>query len=237
MPTDPDLRDAELRTLFHGASAPPSSLDAASIIRRSKRRRVPQQLGAGSVLTLAVAGIGVAGFTGLRGLAPMSASDSVADGPMGVSESGPFSGAESAPTQERAACEAGGDIEADFRDGLEVASSFPATASTGQLVRGSLTLTNTGTEPVNGDVFDSMVALSRDGVQDVHHNVSTDDTSVELAPGESTTLAFAFNATACETPATPLEPGEYELSAVIKLTSKNGPILSIGGQASVITLR
>ncbi len=60
--------DAELKALFHRADGPASSLDPAAIIRRSKRKRLPRQLSAGSVLTLAAAGIGVAGVTGVGGL-------------------------------------------------------------------------------------------------------------------------------------------------------------------------
>src|SRR5690554_4518193 len=75
MPTD-----AELRTLFHDARfrdelPSGSSIDTASVNRRSKRRRLPQQIGAGSVLTLAVAGIGVASINGLRSFMPSAVSD------------------------------------------------------------------------------------------------------------------------------------------------------------------
>src|SRR5690606_3121408 len=79
MPTD-----AELRTLFRELPAPDASINPTAIIRRSRRRRLPQQLGVGSVLTLAVVGIGFASITGLQGLAP---SMMAADAPAGVAES------------------------------------------------------------------------------------------------------------------------------------------------------
>jgi hypothetical protein len=238
MPTDAMPSDAELRSLFHGASAPPSSLDAATIIRRSKRRRLPQQLGAGSVLTLAAAGIGVAGINGIQGLAPMSASQTAADAPAGVSEGAPVPWSATDSVQgERAACETGGDVDVDTVDGLSAAPSFPATASSGELVSGTITVTNTGTELVHGTIFDSLVTLSRGDVREAHRNIQAADTSVELAPGESVAINFAFNASSCEVPGAPLESGQYDLIAFVTLETADGMVLSAGGEASAITLR
>ena len=58
MPSEDDLRD-----LFASASAPhaPHAIDAQRVIARSRRRRLPRQLAAGTVGVLAIAGISVVG--------------------------------------------------------------------------------------------------------------------------------------------------------------------------------
>src|SRR5690606_3344783 len=123
MPTD-----AELRTLFRESSAPAATIDATTVIRRSRRRRLPQQLGVGSALTLAVAGIGVASITGLQGLSP---SMMAADAPAGVAESGPLSGADMTT---RSTCTPGAAFEGESNRDVEVASDFPASAQSGETV-------------------------------------------------------------------------------------------------------
>ncbi|HEU4807457.1 MAG TPA: hypothetical protein VFT01_04285 [Homoserinimonas sp.] len=233
MPTD-----AELRTLFHDASAPLATIDAATVIRRSKRRRLPQQLGAGSVVTLAVAGIGVASFTGLRGLAPMSASETTADGPVGISEGAPFVGGDSTMAEPPVVCDTNNPGDADLHTGLEVAPAFSATAQAGGTVIGTLSLINTGTEPLSGIAVAPTVTLARDGEILRYSDQSAAETKVDLAPGESTALDFSFAAVDCETPVgDPLEPGEYALSAALSLYPADGPARLVGGPASTITLR
>lgn len=234
MPTD-----AELRTLFHDASAPAGSIDAAAVIRRSKRRRLPQQLGAGSVLTLAVAGIGVAGLNGLRGIAPMGASDTLADAPAGVSESAPHAWTDGTDLGRSITCSTDAVGEAEVQAGLEVAPRFPATAAAGQPVSGALTLTNTGTAPVAGVAAAPTVTMSRGS--EVLTVTSAVETAVTLAPGDSVTLDFSFDAVDCDTQddstGAPLDPGEYTLTAVLRLVPDDGPARLVGGPASAITLR
>ena len=234
MPTD-----AELRRLFHDAPSPKATIDPDAIIRRSRRRRLPQQLGAGSVLTLAAAGIGVASINGLQALAPMGAVETSADAPMGASESGPFGGEGVAPAR-MPFCAAGGFMDAELQSGLEVAPSFPASSELGQQVSGSLTLTNTGTEPVTGTAFSPLIALSLDGVQ-VWHSDGPSEHRVALDPGESMALAFDFDAIGCdssgEADGSVLGPGQYQLTAVLTLAPDSGPVRTIGGPATTITLR
>lgn len=238
MPTD-----AELRTLFHDAAAPRASLDAAAIIRRSKRRRLPQQLGAGSVLTLAVAGIGVASINGLQALAPMGASETMADAPAGVSEGAPvpWAGADSAQSERTTSCVTDAVSDPDLQAGLTVTPGFPATAASGQTVAGVLTLTNTGTEPVGGIATALTVTLSRGSEVLVHLDHSPAERKVALAIGESVTLDFWFNAVECAEPGdaigAPLEPGDYTVSATLQLLPYEGPAVLVGGPASVISLR
>ena len=234
MPTD-----AELRRLFHDAPSPKATIDPDAIIRRSRRRRLPQQLGAGSVLTLAAAGIGVASINGLQSLAPMGAAETSADAPMGASESSPFGGKGVAPATVPF-CAAGGFMDAELQSGIEVAPAFPASAELGQRVSGTLTLTNTGTEPVTGTALSPLIALSLDGVQ-VWHSDGQSETPVALDPGESMTLPFDFDAIGCdssgEADRSVLEPGQYQLTAVVTLAPDSGPVRTIGGPASTITLR
>jgi hypothetical protein len=234
MPTD-----AELRTLFHEASTPPPSIDAAAVIRRSKRRRLPQQLGAGSVLTLAVAGIGVAGFTGLRGLTP-SASETAADAPRGVAESGPFAGTDSTESERDASCVTDA-ADATSNAVLDLEGRFPASAAAGERVTGALTLTNAGTEPVEAVTLAPTVTLARGGEVLHHRDTAATGTTVALAPGESVDIAVSFDTVGCDADGratgTALEAGEYTVAAVLELRQPDGSIRVIGGPASVISLR
>jgi hypothetical protein len=236
MPTD-----AELRRLFHETPSPPATIDADAVIRRSRRRRLPQQLGAGSVLTLAVAGIGVASINGVQSLAPMGAAETAVDAPMGVSESGPLGGAENSVPDARQACATGMAVETELRTSVELVPRFPASAATGQQVTGILTVTNIGTEQVNGALSAAMVGISRGGAQVWHSGASAAETTIALAPGESMNLPFSFAAVDCdpsyEAVGAPLDPGRYELSAIATLVPDDAPGRVIGGPASAITLR
>lgn len=233
MPTD-----ADLRALFHDAAAPVARIDAATVIRRSRRRRLPQQLGAGGVLTLAVAGIGVASFNGLQGL-PDSAT--MADAPVGVSEGAPFTGADSGTSLRETSCHSVPVADARAAEGLEITPAFPETAPTGHEVVGTLTLTNTSSARVLGVAAHPTVTLSREGDRLLYNDLSAAETAVDLDPGESMSLAFSFAAVECDAAGdatgAPLEPGSYALSAVIELRSEAGPTRLAGGPASAITLR
>ena len=62
MPVEPNITD-----LFRSAGEPPrSAIDVQAVLRRTRRRRLPRQIGAGSVFSLAVVGVGVAGVTGFN---------------------------------------------------------------------------------------------------------------------------------------------------------------------------
>ncbi len=100
MPTE-----AELRTWMHDAGermpeGAASRIDSSEVIRRSKRRRLPKQLAFGGTLTLAVAGLGIGGVTGLQSIgsggAVMSAADtsepeSLSPEPLNAGSTGPES--------------------------------------------------------------------------------------------------------------------------------------------------
>lgn len=246
MPTD-----AELRTLFRDAPAPEVQIDTAAVIRRSRRRRIPQQLGAGSVLTLAVAGIGVAGVSGLQAIAPRTASDLAGDAPTSVSESAPFGGADSRDDGPLCTPEvpesAAVPENAEITEGVTVQTRFAATASPGETVTGSLILTNTSGTDFSGTVIDARVALALGGEQAWYTDRSLPGTTVELAPGGVAALDFTFAAIDC-TDDTPLDAGAYDVLALLRLqddgavTPARGwqdddAIEVVGGPASVITIR
>ncbi|PRY69554.1 hypothetical protein B0I08_102230 [Glaciihabitans tibetensis] len=119
MSTDPNLPDrdfpnASLPDLFREADSRATSvLDAQHIIRLSKRRRLPGRIAVGSVVSLAVIGVGVAGVNGLNALSPgttaisgsaesfESADAPAADSPTSDSDSG--SGAAGSPDTDASA--------------------------------------------------------------------------------------------------------------------------------------
>jgi hypothetical protein len=230
MPTD-----AELRSLFRELPAPDASIDTSAIIRRSRRRRLPQQLGVGGVLTLAVAGIGFAGITGLQGLTP---SMMAADAPAGVAESGPFSGTDMTT---RSTCATDAATDGEVNGDVEVVGDFPRSAEAGEAVHGALTLKNTGSQTVDGIVTGAAVTLSRGDAATIQSDVSPVGSSVSLPPGGTTSLGFAFEAAECEAAGDadrmPLEPGSYDIVATLTVEATDGTLWQLGGSASAITIR
>jgi hypothetical protein len=233
----------------------PVRLDAGTIIRRSKARRLPAQIAVGSVFTLAIAGIGVAGVSGVFSQgAPASqesigaAEDSKINSPMTL---------ESELSQSTAAnlnlCgEQLADVAPHPKD-LELIVGFPAEADrSGGSVRGVVTLVNNGTDRVSGvTAMSPAITLSQDGVVLWHSNGAMRAMAVvvDLEPGESMEYEGAFWPVHCETEddladsfgegLPVLEPGVYELSAAIDLALQDGddastaPELITGPQASI----
>ena len=256
--------DSELRAWMHGegsemppASARPARLDAAAIIRRSKRRRLPRQLGAGGTMTLAVAGISVASITGLKTLGPnMFGSPTTAEHGAGDS------GAE-VPPELSAPQESPGRVSPDRvnlcgsplaavpqnRFGLVLDAHFPADApATGAPVTGSVTLTNTSTRTITGtSTSRPSVTLSRDGVVLWHSNgVQPAGTALRLAPGQSVQYPATVTPVECTAaddrvggfraglPAVP--PGHYRISVLLAVDASGASAL-VGAEPVVITLR
>ena len=175
MPVEPNLSD-----LFRSATPPTAAINTSDVIRRSRRRRLPARIGAGSVVGLAVVGISVAGITGLKGITGGSAasSDSAAiesseDGDMGTysdggalgtndARSGPADSSEfgtpdgttggisRAPAEKINLC--GGPVAevAPNERGLELTVQFPDASAGTESVTGEVTLTNTGAKTVTG---------------------------------------------------------------------------------------
>jgi hypothetical protein len=236
--------EAELRAWMHGeGSERPADdgrnarLDAATIIRRSRRRRLPRQIGAGGVLTLAVAGISVASVTGLKTLgpnvfgAPGAAQSSVDSGGVAPADEG----AEQPQDAARDIISADGinrcgDTVAAVpanRFGLVLTPRFPAEApATGAPVAGSVTLSNTGTHSIAGTTTVSpSVTISEDGVVVWHTSYQPAGTALNLAPGQSVELPATFTPVRCTAqddrpdgfraglPA--LAPGQYRISVLL----------------------
>lgn len=240
--------ESEFRTMLKNSTADAASgrrLDAASIIRRSRRRRIPQQLAVGGLGTLAVAGIGFAGVTAVRMLPPtgsaMSAGSSVDSGAE-LPEIGQAQGQgiKRAPADRINLC--GGPLAevAPNQAGLVLTTEFPASSAAGSgTVEGTVTLTNNGTEEIRGTTAASpAITVSQGGIVLWHSNgpMITLAAIVDLAPGQSMQYRASFTPVRCDVaddlaegfrdglPALPA--GDYQVSAAIDL-SREG----VGGGA------
>jgi len=263
MPTE-----SEFRTLLKNEAADASGsgrLDAAAVIRRSKRRRLPQQLAVGGLSTLAVAGIGVAGFTALRmlpqGALTMSAGSSADSGavPEHVNPERAAPGAaqdtKRAPADRINLC--GGPLAevAPNPDGLVLSTAFPESSATGTgPIEGTVTLANTGTQTIKGTTAASpAITVSQGGVVLWHSNgpMIMLAVVVDLAPGQSMSYRASFTPVRCgaaddlasgfphDLPALPA--GSYQVSAAIDLSREgvNGSAASelVTGPVQTVTLR
>jgi hypothetical protein len=261
MPTESEFRD-----LFRssGAELSSSGLDAASVIRRSKRRRVPQQLAVGGLGALAIAGIGVGSVSALQLFLPGGGTAGSAVGTMksdGEGSSGldgrlNDQGIKQAPADRINLC--GGALAdvAPAASGLVLTPDFPAsTIADGAPVTGTVTLTNTGPGRITGTTAASpAITVSSDGTVLWHSNgpMIMMAVVVDLAPGASMRYQASFTPVRCEAaddqaggfrgdlPALPA--GDYQISAAIDLSreaSGSGPIISelVVGPAQTITLR
>jgi hypothetical protein len=239
MANESTLREL-LRSADDGATAP---IDTAAVIRRSKARRLPRQIGVGGVFTLAVGGIGIAGLQGLGGVSPVSQSaesSTASDEPpetqpgegdqfLGTDEAA--GGISRAPAEKLNGC--GGPLAevAPSGTGLELTAAFPEAMAGAARVEGTVTLTNTGSETVTGyTAATPAVTLSRNGVVIWHSNGPTIQMirEVRLAPGESLSYATSVTPVVCgvddeaaesfRDDLPPAPAGDYEVSAAIDLT-------------------
>lgn len=232
MATEDDLRD-----LLRGGSAP-NRLDASRVVRRSRARRIPQQIAAGGAGVLAVAGIA---FFGIQ---------TTQFGQAGGSADAPTVAEDSQIRDEDLAYEGGDTVKRLPADrinlcGAPVAEAIPGAsalqlevvapatgAAGGAPLEAAVRLTNTGTERVTGTTLSApALTLSKDGVTLWHSNgpVDTSAVLVDLEPGASLEYATTFTPVQCapEDDALPefrpdlpaLPPGDYELSAVIDFSS------------------
>ncbi len=227
MPTE-----SELRSLLHGggpiAGVQPPGIDTASVIRRSRRRRMTKQIAIGGTATLAAAGIGIAGFTGIQG-APADRSTSV------LSEPQPGD-AESSGAADSGAGVDGGNIAGDETStrapdytvdlcgasptevtpsvvGLELTTRFPARAATGARVDGSVVLTNRGPDRVTGSTG-AVPAVTLSQADTVLWHTTGPQVAmavlVDLDPGESMEYPASFLPVACSPDEESTEEGAEE---------------------------
>ncbi len=224
MPTEDDLR-----RLLSSAEAP-NTLSAERIIAKSRMRRIPAQLAAGTLGVLALAGVGVVAVQTSQ-LGVPSAVTSAEDSAMvegGASDS-QLSEIKRAPADLLNLCGAPVSDTVPSASGLELTVEFPSTVTAGSSrVEGTVRLTNLSTVDVRGTTASApAITLSRGGVTVWHTNGGMDFslTVVDLAPGDSLEYAASFEPVQCtpeddgpdgfraDLPA--VEPGTYELSAAI----------------------
>ena len=239
MPSENDLRD-----LFASTEAP-NTLDARRIITRSRARRLPKQLAAGSIGALAVVGVVVLGVQITQLPSPVSmtageAFDSSAPAP----EIAPL---KRAPADKVNLCTGTLAEIAPSQYGLRLDVAFPASAPVGtEPVAGTVRLTNTSDREVVGTTpATPAITLSRDGVVLWHSNGPTIMMlqDVTLAPGESLDYAASFTPVVCaveddsaeafrdDLPA--VAPGEYQVSAATDVTVDGNAELVTGPTRSV----
>ncbi len=250
MPAEPNITD-----LFRSAKGAPSgkSIDTQAVIRRSRRRRLPKQLGAGGVYSLAIAGIGVTGVMAVGNLRTGTEQSTLFESDSDVGDFSAGSPADQealrAPAEKLNLC--GGPLAevAPSSTGLELTVDFPDAVTGAEMVEGSVTLTNNGSERVTGYSAPlPAITLSQNGIVVWHSNgpmiMSVEE--VDLAPGESRQYAAFFEPVVCATedelgegfraklPAAPA--GEYQVSAALELVGEQ-PTELITGPAETITLR
>lgn len=256
MPTE-----TELRTMLR--TTPVSNgLNVQDIIRKSKARRLPRQIGASGAFGLAIAGIGIAGFTGINRTQP--AADSIAGvaEPGMSSESVPFTdqgqSLKRAPADKINLC--GGPLAeaAPSQFGLELTVDAVEATAGSPYVDATVTLTNTSDTQVTGTTGASpALTLSKDGVVLWHSNgpVAYMITMIDLAPGESQQMQASFVPVTCGVeddmqesfreglPALPA--GDYDISAALDFVPDvvgpnappEGSIDLVTGPLSPVTLR
>lgn len=251
--------ESDLRRLFATTDAP-NTLDADRIVAKVRARRLPRQLGAGLIGTLAVAGIGVVGVQSLipQQQSPMSATVQEDSAGSGAPAEGMDTLVKRAPAEKLNLC--GGplaEVAPSFYS-LQVDVAFPATApATGNPVAGVVRLTNLGSTQVTGTTAPTpAVTLSQGGIVLWHSTGPVDSSAIEvdLAPGASLEYPASFTPVRCDIeddlaqsfraglPAVPA--GGYELSAAIdfvpgaELVAQDTPGLDlVTGPRALITMQ
>ena len=243
--------EPNLRHLFD-APQPTSVIDVASVVRRSRARRLPKVLGVTGVSVLAIGGLVFGGVQvlGLPAASNIAGSAPAADSPM-MSEAG--DSAFSDDTKRAAAeylnlCAAPLAEVAPSPTGLMLSVSFPDASAGSSVVEGTVTMTNTGTETLVGYTAAApAITLSQDSVVLWHSNGPTTQEAreVTLAPGASMDYAASFSPVVCaaeddsresfrtDLPVAPA--GEYQVSAAIEFMGEFDAEL-ITGPASTVSL-
>lgn len=255
--------ESDLKKLFGEAGPTLGHVDLTRVLRRSSRRRVAHQVVVGSATTLAVAGIGVAGFTGIRGLVPSTTagSASTANAPetkgdsSSLGNSATDGGMKRAPAEKINLC--GGTLAdiAPNAAGLVLTTSFETAHASADRISGTVTLTNSGPDHITGtSAATPAITLSKDGLVLWHSNGPTIAMAalVDLAPGASMTYQASFAPVTCAIEDDEADSfrdtlphvaaGQYQVSAALDLSRQNadGSFLSndlVTGPTSAVTLR
>ncbi|MBC7403568.1 MAG: hypothetical protein H7279_10420 [Microbacteriaceae bacterium] len=258
--------ESDLKKMFSETGATLGQVDLSRVLRRSSRRRIAQQVAVGSATTLAVAGIGVAGFTGIRGLAQSTGSASSAAAPDAIrpdanrpeatgGSTATDSGLTRAPAERINLC--GGALAkvAPNAAGLVLTTSFEPADAAADRVSGTVTITNSGSAHVTGtSAATPTIVLSKNGIVLWHSNgpVAAIGAIVDLAPGASMTYQASFQPVTCAVEDDSsvsfrdnlphVAAGAYQVSAALDLSRQNADGSFPGtdlvtGPASEVTLR
>ena len=239
--------ESDLKKMFRETGPSLGQIDISLVLRRSSRRRVAQQVAVGSATTLAVAGIGVAGFTGIRGLGPStgsgSASSAAAPDANRPDANRPEATGGSTATDGRLTRAPAGKINlcggtlsevAPNAAGLVLTTSFEPADAAADRVSGTVTLTNSGSEHIKGtSAVAPTIILSKEGIVRWHSNgsMAAMGALVDLAPGASMTYQESFQPVTCavEDDSTVsfrdnlphVAAGAYQVSAALDLSREN----------------
>jgi hypothetical protein len=232
MPTEDELRD-----LLRNEIAP-NRLDAKRVVSASRRRRIPQQIAAGGVGALAIAGIAVFGIQttqfGQGGTVDTASAPYISED--GADQSQPEEGGQAIKLMaaERInLCEApvADVVPSAFGLQLDVVAPLAAPVGTGP-VEATVRMTNAGPEAVTGTTASAPVlTVSQAGIVLWHSNGPVDASAVvvDLEPGASMEYVTTFTPVRCSAdddeleqfrPDLPALPaGQYDLSAVVYFSS------------------
>ena len=261
MPTEDELRGQ-----FHddrpGAGST-GSIDLEAVLRRSRARRRPRTVAVAVGASLAVLAIvvpvsvGVAlGRTGQLSASSGSSATtnkdshrSAAGQPVpGAAPVGPSVGG-TAPAQTVNLCTATLTQLAPAPNGLVLAVQPVTAAATDRNIPATVTLTNTSTTAFRGSASPfPVLTLSRDGIVLWHSNGAVPSLAqvIDLPAGASTTFSTTFEPLVCgvvddrhgsfraELPAT--GPGDYQLSAVMDVSSDAGGAVLVSGPPATVNL-
>ncbi len=250
MPTESALRQM-LRESAATRASDVDRLDVAGVIRRSRRRRLPRQVGAAGVLTLAIVGIGFGGITALRPLLPVPSTQGSAA--MSDAASRPSAQSPSTGTTAESLNRCGEPLVqvAPHPLGLVLTVHFSDGPANAKRIDGTVTLTNTGMQRITGSTATMPVlTVSQAGVVLWHSNGIRNLSArfVDLSPGQSMVYPAFFVPVRCAAgaegslsfPSTlpPLSPGRYQVSASIALTTEGsaGTHYLISGSPATIRL-
>ncbi|MEP6481011.1 MAG: hypothetical protein ABJA94_03280, partial [Rhodoglobus sp.] len=226
MPTEDDLRD-----LF-ASSDSPRGIDTKHVIARSRARRLPRQLAAGAIGTLAVVGIAVVGIQSILPSQSASTTSQAGGAAPSAADQSAASGQEfsdkRAPADKINLCTGAVAEPAPSFYGLQLSVEFPPTAPNGTTpIEGMVRLTNTGSEPVTGTAAAPAITLSQGGIVLWHSTGQATEiaTPVDLAPGQWLEYPASLTPVRCDVqddegesfradlPA--VGPGEYDVSAAL----------------------
>lgn len=267
MPSEDDLR-AQLHEQRHGGSIDPRAIDIGAVLRRSRARRRPRVAAVAIVSSLAVLGVVVpvsisvasqqaatiAGGSAASRPDSLTAPEAQQGGDTSGSGSGSV-GIKRAPAEKINLCTGTLATPAPADDGLVLTVQPVDAAASDRNIPVTVTLTNTGSQQVAGDLSPfPTLTLSRDGIVLWHSNGAVPSLAqqIDLAPGASTTFSTTFEPLVCGVADDERQSfrddlpgagaGSYQLSAALDLTpatpNADGQISAVlvTGPTSLVTL-